>query len=257
MKLNVNRTAGKPEMEKKQEKKVEEKSTELIAAEQKALLLQEQLSRLSADQESLALEKETEKMAKETAALEAEADLKRTLGEEFSEEKRNLKAGEELSNEQLIAIMGEAVGASSEAQGKLILKKVEALVGVSNAEIKKTQQLLIELAAGVSMNQIRSEHPDYDDFKTEIAGIMSTTRGLSPADAYVLAKAKKTQKQPNQQQFETERPGGPPESTASLRDDYVQEKDPEVQQSPKAIFIAAASKAVDKHIAGRFSNVNV
>jgi len=235
------------------EKKSEQKSPELIAAEQKNKLLLEQLNKLSSDQESLTLEKEAEKMAKEEAALKEEADLRKALGDEFSTVKAGLKDGEEISNEQMIAIMAEAVGASSDAQGKLILNKVAAMVGESNTELKKTQKLLIELAAGVSMNQVRSAHKDYDDYKTEIAGIMSVTRGLSPERAYLLAKAEKSEGQPDQKRTETERPGEPPNETfSSSRNEYVQErKDDGVKRSPRAVFKAAAEAAVKKTLEAR------
>lgn len=249
--MKLNKTAEESKME--QEKKTKnEKSPELIASEQKNKLLEEQLNRLSTDQESLALEKEAEKVAKETAALENEADLRKALGDEFSSVKSGLKDGEEISSEQMIAIMADAVGASSDAQGKLILKKVESMMGDSNAELQKTQKLLMELAAGMSMNQVRSEHKDYDDYKTEIAGIMSTTRGLSPERAYLLAKAEKSKGQPDQHQVETERPGAPPTPTSS-RDDYTRstEVDTGVQLSPKAVFQNAVAAAIDKTISSR------
>lgn len=192
-------------------------------------------------------------MAKEEAALKEEADLRKALGDEFTIVKAGLKEGEDLSSEQMIAIMAEAVGASSDAQGKLILNKVAAMMSESNAELKKTQKLLIELAAATSMNQIRSSHPDYDDYKTEIAGIMSTTRGLSPERAYKLAKLEKSGDQPDQRRVETERPGEPPTQTSlSSRDDYTRQKETtDVQQSPKAAFQAAVSAAIDKTIASR------
>lgn len=252
MVLNMNRATEKSKMEKKE--RPEEKSPELIASEQKNKLLLAQLNKLSADQESLSLEKEAEKMAKETAALEQEADLRKALGDEFSTVKAGLKEGEELSNDQMIAIMAEAVGASSDAQGKLILNKVAAMMSKSDAEIKKTQNLLIEFAAATSMNQTRSAHSDYDDYKTEIAGIMSTTRGLSPERAYLLAKAEKSKGQPDQRRVETERPGEPPTPSAlSSRDDYTRSKevDNTQQLSPKAAFTNAVSAAIDKTLASR------
>lgn len=249
--LKMNRTAEKSKMEKKE--KLEEKSPDLIAAEQRNKLLQEQLNKLSSDQESLTLEKEAKDLAKEEAALQAEADLRKTLGEEFTSVKAGLKDGEDLSNEQMIAIMADAVGASSEAQGKLILKKVATMMGTSNDELKKTQKLLFELAAGMSMNQARSEHPDFDNYKTEVAGIMSTTRGLSTEDAYVLAKAKKSKGQPDQRITETERPGEPPTGIApSSRDGYVHKKeDNGVRQSPRAVFKDAVRAAIDKNLNAR------
>jgi len=214
--------------------------------------LKEQLKQLSADQESLTLEKEAEKLAKEEEALKKEADLRTALGTEFSTVKAGLKEGEELSNEQMIAIMAEAVGASSDAQSKLILKKVASMVGQSNDELKKTQKLLVELAACVSTDQTRSRHKDYDDYATEIAGIMSTTRGVSPEDAYLLAKAKKKGNQPEQRQTETERPGEIPNETSS-RNDYVRENRDAggVKQSARAVFQAAAEAAAAKVIAAR------
>ena len=234
-------------------KKEEQKSPEMIAIEQENKLLKEQLNKLSSAQESLTLEKEAEKIAKETAALEAEADLRKTLGEEFSTVKAGLREGEELSADQLVAIMADAVGVSSDAQAKLILKKVEAMMGKSDAEIKRTQKLLIELAAGISMNEVRSKNTDFDDYKTEIAGIMSVTRGLSPEDAYLLAKAKRSKGQPEQQQVESERPSTPPNASSS-RDAYThqhQSEDDEVKRSPRAVFKAAADAAIEKLLANR------
>lgn len=243
MTLNLRKTVENPKMEKKSE----QKSPELIAAEQKNSFLQEQLNKLSSDQASSDLAKKADAMAKETAALESEADLRKSLGDNFSTAKAGLKDGEEISNEQMIAIMAEAVGASSDAQGKLILNKVASMMSESNTELQKTQKLLFEMAAGVSQQQARSNHADYDDYKTEIAGIMSTTRGVSPEDAYMLAKAKRSQNQPNQNQTETERPGeAPTQTNTSLRDKYVKSRQTNdgIRRSPKTIFKDAVANAI-------------
>lgn len=249
MVLNLNKTVEKLKMDKKQE----QKNPELIAAEQENKLLRERLDKLSSDQGELALQKEAEMLAKSEEALVEEADLRKTLGTEFTALKAGLKDDEEVSQEQLIAIMGEAVGASSEAQGKLILSKVASMMKQSDNEIVRTQELLAKLAAGMSMERARASNPDFDDYRVEVADIMSRTRGLDSEQAFLLAKAERLKGQPEQKRIETERPGIAPSSPSyeSSRDDYTQEKDPDVQRSPKATFNSAVSAALDKVIAAR------
>ncbi len=199
------------------------------------------------------MQKEAEKLAQDDAALKEEANLRKTLAEEFTSVKSGLKDGEDLSNEQLIAIMAEAVGASSEAQGNLILNKVNTMMKESNVEIEKTQKLLIELAAGVSMERARGSNPDFDDYRNDVAEIMSKTRGLSPEQAFMLAKATRSSKQPDQRQIETERPGqAPTQTSSSSRDEYTRERhDDAPPRNPKTVFKDAVSAAIDKTVAAR------
>lgn len=250
MELNLN----KPENQKANQNQ-NQKSPELIAAEQENSFLKEQLSKQLNDQESLTLQKEAEKLEQNQAALIKEADLRQALGEQFTQVKAGLKPDEEISQEQLIAIMGEAVEASSNAQGSLILNKVAAMMKDSNAKLEKTQKLLVDLAAGVSMQQVRNANPDYDQYKTEVAQIMGSTRGLSTADAYLLAKAQKSKGQPNQREIETERPNNPPSpAPGESRNDYTNNNQHEQQApqgNPRQVFLKASRAAIDKIIGAR------
>ena len=252
MTLNLKNSA---ENEKMNKGKKPEKSQELIAAEQENKLLKEQLDKLLQDQESLKLEKDAEKLAKEQAALKEEADLRQAIQSNLTSAKTNLKEDQELSPEQILAITGDAVGAATDAQGKLILNQVGSMLQKQNKSIEDLQKLVFNLAAGVSVNQLRSQHDDYDNYKTEIAGIMSTTRGLSAEDAYILAKAKKGEGNVNQQNVSTERPGEIPDASSyNQRDEYINqqnEANKDVHLSPKQVFSNAVSAAIDKTIASR------
>lgn len=254
--LESNKTAEelekkkKVESEKKKEDQKSKPSEKEMYLEAQVKLLQKQLEQRSQDEEDLLLQKEADELKKEEAALEEEADLKRTLGDAFSPSKTGMKAGDELDQSQLVSIMADAVGSASNAQAKLILSKVDSMMKKTDNRIDGTQKVLMELAASMSVDRARSQFSDFDEHKTEIAKVLSSTKGLSPEDAYLIVKGRQLKDQPDREQIESEKPNEAPAATSSSSE-IKDEQDESTQISPKAAFRNAVSAAVDKIHAAR------
>jgi len=246
---------------KDQEKQSKENQDQLsqsqAALKAQVEILQRQLDQKESDSKEKKLQEQAERLRKEQEALEADADLRKTLGVAF--EKKTAGSEEELDQKELIAIMAEAVGSAVDANTKLLLSKVSELVNATDAKVDLTQKALVELVAGITVNQARSQHDDFDDFKDDIREILTHTSGLSAEDAYLLAKSKKTKGQPTQKQIESERPGQAPSFQGRTVIQPSAEREPKLEAedeidefaSPRKVFKSAVSKAIDKVLAAR------
>lgn len=224
---------------------------ELAALKAQVSVLQEQLQLQKNDEESLKMQAEAARLQKNQEALEQEADLRRTLSDAFSPSKIGLKPGEELEQSQLVTVLAEAVGAASDAQAKLILSKVNEMAKSQDEKIKGAHKAIVELATMLSVNQARNRFADFDDRKTEIAKILSETRGLSPEDAYLLAKARLEVGNPSSSQLDSEKPNEAPGRSGFGGKSEKSSEETESFVSPRQVFRTALSKAIDKALQSR------
>lgn len=244
---------------KEQDKLIQESAQKTAVLEAQVKLLQEQLLLKKSDEEESKLQQEAERLKKEQAALEEEANLRKTLSQAFPPRVAKADEDEEasLKPDQMIGVMADAVGKAIDAQSKLLLSKVnEALKKTSSEQESKItgiQQALIKLVAGMSVDQAKSQHKDFDQFTPDIKEILSSTQGLSPEDAYLLAKAKRSMKSPSQREVETERPNeaAAPFAREELSQSEQEESDEPRSMSSKKIFKDAVDKAISKILAAK------
>jgi len=244
-------------------KELEEMRTKYASLEAQTKLLQEQLLLKRSDDEESKAQQAAERLQKEQAALEQEADLRKTLSQAFPQ--RSAKSDDDDGTEglklsEVTGVMADAVGKAIDAQSKLILSKVGEMMkrttGELDNKISGTQQALIKLVAGLSVDQAKGQYKDFDEFAPDIRELLSKTQGLSPEDAYLLAKARKASKTPSQQETETERPSQSMLPSSS-RDNVPENEEPEEgeqgdhQLSARKVFRDAVSKAIDKQLAAR------
>jgi hypothetical protein len=219
-------------------------------------LLQEQLKQKNDADESLRLEQKAEKLKLEQAALEEEANLKRTLGMlDLKPPKTELgDENEQFDIQQLINGMGDAVGKAIEANNKLQEAKIAKLIQAQDDRSNVTQNALIKLMANMSVNEARSEHKDFDVYKDDISSILSKTQGMSPEDAYLLAKAKRQSLQPDATTLESERPHDYL-SRSRERSNFTppnrEQEESRYRVQPRKQFADAVSAAIDKVVAAR------
>lgn len=224
-----------------------------IALTSQVKLLQDQLQKIELDRSDAKLEENAERLKKEKDALVREADLRGALSDAFTPDKTGKADVEDLDQKELITIMADAVGSTSVAQGKLILNRVEEMMKETNEKVLGTQKALVGLMAGMSVNQARSNFKDFDQYKEDIGGILESTSGLSPEDAYLLAKSRRAKDQLTQGEVETEKPSGSMTIASSHQEKKISSGSEEESESmsPKKAFKDAVRTAIDKVLAAR------
>jgi len=238
---------------------------------EKERLLEAELFRLrtlleqrQSETEESKLEKQAEALKAEEAALREQADLKGILKDAFHElpvtrndDDFTSREKPQLNQKEMLDVMGEVISGAIDANTQLILNKVGEMVQGSDEKIVGTQKALIGLMSHISTNESRANHKDFDVFKEDIATIMSKTSGLSPEQAYLLAKAQKTEKVPGRREIETERP----DAIVSRSSDYDDreynsqnehsDRNQDLLRNPRKEFKAGVSAAIDKVLANR------
>jgi hypothetical protein len=248
------------EPEPKSEPKSEPNPQDSLSSENQILkaqltLLQEQLKQKSDAEEQKRLEMEADRLRQDEEALREEADLQKLLGTAFpTAPAQSSYDGEPqaLDQKQMISIMGEAVGKAMDANTKLIETKMAKILNDRDNKIDETQKALIGLMANMSVNEARSVHKDFDEYKTEVRDILGRVTGLSPEEAFLLAKAQKQSSQPEPNVMSSERPHNAVVRSethgSSPREQY---EEPTRPVSSRRRFQDACSAAIDKVIAAR------
>ena len=238
--------------EQMQAQVLQETQAKLQFSEAQVKVYQEQLQQGQVASEEQKLAEEAKKLKANTAALEQEANLSRTLAEALATEQPNVadETGD-LSQKELISVIADAVSKASDANSKLIMNQVEDRVKETGGEISKLQSVMIDLLGSMSVQQARSAHKDFDDYQVEAAKILQKTQGLSPEDAYLLAKAQKASTVPDKKQVESERPTSIPSFTRPTKEQLSNRDADQQHVNPRLAFKNAVSDAVDKVIANR------
>ena len=191
-------------------------------------------------------------MSAEKAALREEADLRKTLENAFSTSSKSKGDDEELTQRELVAVLAETMDKAATANSKLILQEVANQIKNTNGSVSELKQVMTDLLAGMSVGQAKSQFKDFDVYAQDAAKILQNTQGLSPADAYMLAKAKKASTQPDKREVESERPTDAVTMHDSDARNVTRENAPIDQPvSSRAAWKTAMSDAIDKVIAAR------
>ena len=257
---------AKKKIVKKKSNENQSQLAELLAEQKKAneslllqvRLLQEQLNKGKSEDEEKKLQSEAEKIRKDQEALLEEANLRKVLAEASKVGSREEGSDfDELSNKEVLEVLSEALGKSLEAHAKLTKNEIAKSLTSTNEKLDGTQKVLMQLMAGMSVNQARGKFSDFDKHKEAIGKIISAHPSLTPEDAYLLAKAQEASKVPNKAQAESERPNLNPESLIFSNQEETEEEELESETAqgeitnPRVAFRDAASKAIDKVLAAR------
>ena len=191
-------------------------------------------------------------MQSEKAALKEEADLRKTLENAFSTSAKTKGDDEELTQRELVAVLAETMDKATAANSKLILSEVANKIKETDGTVKELKQVMTDLLAGMSVGQAKAQFKDFDVYAQDAAAILQNTQGLSPADAYMLAKAKKASTIPDKKALETERPTEAVTRHDSDARNVTRENAPIDQPvSSRAAWKIAMSDAIDKVLAAR------
>ena len=252
MALNKNQEEKKKE-EKKEEPNLLTSQVEFLKSQ--VTHLQEQLTQKSDESSQQRLEAAAEKLKLQNEALEEEADLRKTLGTAFPVGPKAVDEDGEptsLDPQQMVSIMGEAVGKAIDASTKLLEGKFDKILASRDEKIKNTETAVIRLIAGMSVKEAQESNPDFDTYREDVASILSKTDGLSPQDAYLLAKSRRASTQPDAKKIESERP----HSSVSRTEDFSTppSREPAEDTRPRNTrrdFRDACGKAIDEMLAKR------
>lgn len=219
--------------------------------------LQEQSSRSLISEEEKKLEREAEAMRKQEEALRQEADIARILDEALkTESQARGDQGEAMSQKELALTIADTVGKALDASSKLTMGAMDKKLADSNKRLEAMQHVLVELLSGMSVNQARSQYPDFDKYAEEASKIHQANPTLRPEQAYLLAKAQAESAQPDKNKIETEKPSEPAPWTpdrpfSTSRDSSLSEESNQTGASGKRLFRQQLASAVDDYLARR------
>ena len=227
-------------------------------------LYKQQLLQRQTETEEKKLEKQADALREEEKALIDQTNIVDLLRDSFKEPVRTQdeltgQETQQLNQREMLSVMGEIVGNALEANQQLVLNKVAELVKGSDEKIVGTQKALMGLMSHISVAEAKGNHDDFDTYKEDMVTIMGKTSGLTPEQAYLLAKAQRGAKVPDRNQIETERP----DSFVSRSDGYDEhdyhddrnerhsDRERNLPRNPRADFKRATSAAIDKVLAAR------
>ena len=158
-------------------------------------------ARRVAAKEKVAVDKVAEELA-------AEADLKNLLKmDDNTPTRENRKGGlDDLSNTELVSVMTDAIQKALEANATISANAQDEKFDRVADSMKNLQSIVGGIQANLSVNQVRSVHKDFDDYREETLAILKETPNMSIERAYKLAKLEKVEKVPDARFTETERP---------------------------------------------------
>jgi len=238
--MNGQEQKKEPEQKKEQEPTVSQ-IQEQIKELQKTLEAQK-----SKPAEAVAnQEKEAAKLqAEEAAKLQAEADIKKLLSEKDSSTDYD-----DLSNKEILDIVANAFDTAIEARTKLAASEVEKPLVEINKKIESIQKYLLHREAASGIDAARNKFKDFDDYKEDIAKIFEAYPGISPEDAYILAKGHKASDEPPESETASEKPISLGTRAAAAVERYEKikkEKSSKIPMSPQRAFKSFLDEAADK-----------
>jgi hypothetical protein len=227
------------------------------------------------DSEEKKLEEEAKALKEQEEALAKETDLRSILKDAFPKTPVRESADDDfsqqnpsLSQHEMLEVMGEVISKAIHANSQLILNKVGALVKGTDDKIEGTQKAVLGLMSHISVGEAKSKHNDFDAYQDDIVEIMKKTSGLSPEDAYTLAKARRSATVPGRDHMESERPDTTVSRSYSYDDrletrgdglDYDdrqdrRSRDNDLPPNPRREYREVCNAAIDKVIANRRGN---
>lgn len=231
--------------------------------------LRQQLEQRNQQSNQQNLESEAERLRKEKEALEADADIQKLIKQSFANEPRQpqnrlFPDEEQLSMNDMVAVIAENVGKAIKANSQLTLKAVEEKLANMTSQVAGTQQAVIKMIAGMGIKEVSDEFKDFNDYREDIAKIVKRYPGMTPKDAYLLAKSQRSLASPTKNELESERPNEIPsslgnqayfESATPFEEEQEFDSEFEPEDNPnlskRAQFSNAVSNAIDKVLAAR------
>lgn len=182
---------------------------QLKQSQEQGKLLQEELNKQRSEKEEVLKKAAEDKKKVEQTALENASDLDKLL-EGFDKSSESDKEGkkpvDQLSNEELLSVVGETVEKFVDAKIKLDRADREKTQDGFLKKLSNVESLLGHMVAAQSVQDLQAKYPDFALFKEDIIKIVGEHPTLSLEKAYKLAKAEKIDSEPASNQVESEHP---------------------------------------------------
>ena len=177
-----------------------------VESEKTSVELQKQIEALNKQIESQKtldaskrLEEARKQKEEQESKLMQEADIKKALHKEGVDI-------DDLTPSELLSIVGDAFEQAIDAKATLAIQSGDEKVSQLHDKLTKIENYLISKEASEGVRSARSKFKDFDDYKEDISKLFEQYPGISPTDAYVLAKSRKAGDVPPKSQMDSERP---------------------------------------------------
>lgn len=174
--------------------------------------LKNQLAAVTAElkqsREQQELEKSQEqklKDAKDLEELKAAADIKALLADAADENGKD-DDEDDLSSKEILDAVAGAFDTAITAKLKTHSSDIAEMLKESNNRIENLQKFILQKEVTDRVREARTQFPDFDDFREDIAKVMERYPAMDIADAYVLAKGNKSKGALPRNKVESEKP---------------------------------------------------
>lgn len=201
--MNLIMDSQNQENQNQEEQNQETQEQSQAAIMQEMQRLQQELQQMKESKSSQNQEVSQEQEQKEQERLQQEADLKRALSGEAKEKGIDF---DELSNNQLLDVIGEAFEKATQAKTNLASSQFEKTYESLEKKLENLERALIQKEVSSDIENVRNQNPDFDNYRQDMAKIFEKYPGISAREAYILAKGSKVGNTPPQKETETEKP---------------------------------------------------
>ncbi len=182
----------------------------------------ESLTQKLQEQES---KEQKQQQAQEQTELQENRDLSKLLAGLDDDAPAEKKTVDELSNRELVGVISDVVEKFVGSNLTNLKNEITEEHSGFLQKLENTERSLGLVMAKANYETVKSQYPDFEQYKTEIAMHLKEVPGLDIERAYLLAKAADASKTPSLRNTESEHPGaalGPsstPESNPRRRQD--------------------------------------
>lgn len=264
---NPNNKGGNADENKDDKTTALEKQVSELSAQIKLLNEEKASTKTTADAAKEAEDKKAEKARQDQ--LDVDADL-RTLLSKSSEDDHDKGSGgiNDLTNKELVDVIGNAVNTTLNARLEQTVDKVGENLDATNDNIRQLSKVVGQMLASQGVEKVKSDHPDFETYRKEIAVILQQYPNISIDAAYYMAKGQKVGDSPAPNELDMERSSGDPygsfdiapDNTGTTRSDPTMTRSqPKNKQQPDRIdpthgilaFRTAVKAAADKVVNAR------
>ena len=170
--------------------------------------LTETVAQLKADKEQEAAKEAAAKEAARQAKLNKDVDIASML-DDVDLSDAGTGTGdkyENLSKRQLVDVLAGAMETALEANATQIKSDVAKTMSPGTEKVELIEKVVTAILGKMGVEESRSKHKDFDDYKDAISKIMGEVPGISFDRAYLLAKSEAAGKLPPKGQIDSEKP---------------------------------------------------
>ena len=155
-----------------------------------------------------------------------------------------------LSNKEMIEIMASAFDNAVDARTKLAVDEANKNNQAIVDKVAGIEKYLIQREAASGVEAARAKFNDFDNYREDMSKLFEMYPGITPEDAYILAKSKKSSDAPPQKEVETEKPdnfGTRAQEESVTRERRTEEKKINSRRDFRQFINDAAARVIDEN----------